>query len=175
MNNPEPTQLVGTAAVAAALEVNRAGAQAILSAELAGETFKDDRGGLLARAEDIADLATWRRIEPSRRALQVKVAAAVWSESEGRWRGWHRRLSQDQRRDGVRGWWAVRDPDALKGADFLATLGGFVVEVARIVDYENGFGKRNFTLDEPDEAAQELYRSARIPAQAGSVIGLWHI
>ncbi len=166
---------MGTAAVSAALGINRVGAQQLLAGEVAGETYKDDRGGLQALASAIERLKSWPTVEPTTPTLQVKVTAATWSDSEARWRGWHRRLPTPLRRDGVRGWWAVREPDKLLGRTFVATMSGFVVEVATIVGYETGYGKRIFTLEDPTDDALDLYSNVRLPPQAGAIIGLWNV
>ena len=100
-------------------------------------------GSYLVQVADLAALERRPFVEgPHPAALVCRVAPARLDDedTEREYLGWHASLSQEQRWDGVRGWWAVRNPDDVRL--LVVVLCTFVVEVLRVTGYETGLGER---------------------------------
>lgn len=172
-----PTLLDGLRTAAAALEIDRLTCEDVIRSGLLGEAFKVD-GRLAVRqgaAQELAD--SWPKFAPDDpelpSALVVKVKAARPDDDPDRaWMGWHKDLSPQERADGVRGWWAVRDVAQWTDGLLVATIGGVVVEVWRITGYETAHGKlQRFEIrsPEPDDADAARYVRHRMPPIPGGV------
>jgi hypothetical protein len=170
MIDMEPKQLVSAQDMADALKITRVTASELIAAEAAGRAFAHGRA-IFTWVEAIAALEARRRpADTSIPALNVKVRAARWSDDEDRYIGWHARLTEDQLELAIGRWWAVRDADAVKGAALVATIGGWVVAVSKIVGVETNRGQRSFRLAAPTELQRRAYENRRLPPQAGSLV-----
>jgi hypothetical protein len=168
-----PHRLATIPEVSRELEISRAAAERLVLAEVGGPTYYDGTNCTMARADLeklIARKDNWATCtEPG---IAVKVAPAEWNPAQGRFVGWHRRLDPKFLEASVGRYWAVRDPAHLaeSHAAFVATIGGWVVHVASILDVTEpifGRGLRAFTLGTPTDAQRLAYEGMRLPPEQG--------
>lgn len=124
----EPRRLASVAIVAERLTVSRAVANRLVAAEVGGPSFRGKTDLMMAEA-DLAVLAARQQHEgiadTTVPALNVRVAPARWCGDQGRFIGWHARLPEDLLPESIGKWWNVRDAEQVKGAAFVAAIGGW--------------------------------------------------
>ncbi|MBM7331537.1 hypothetical protein JS562_52890, partial [Agrobacterium sp. S2] len=111
---PDPRPLLSSHAIASRLDLDRSSAEELMRAGYFGELFSinerlavETAGVVAAEAVPMIDLGD-TDLPP---ALVVKVKAARREpDGDREWIGWHAALSPAEQVDGVRSWWAVRDP-----------------------------------------------------------------
>ncbi|WP_420879139.1 hypothetical protein [Rhodococcus sp. (in: high G+C Gram-positive bacteria)] len=171
--NLSPHRLSTIPEVSRELEISRAAAERLVLAEVGGPTYYDGVNYTMARADLerlIARRENWATCtEPG---IAVKVAPAAWNTEQERFVGWHRRLDPEALEAAVGRYWAVRDPAHLaeRRAAFVATIGGWVVHVASILDVTEpvfGRGLRAFTLGSPTEDQLLAYEGKRLLPERG--------
>ncbi len=171
MTDLGPKQLVSANDMAETLKINRVTATELITAEAAGIAFAHGRV-IFTCSDAVADLQARQPADVSVPALNVKVRAARWSVEEGRYIGWHARLPEPEVEAAIGRWWAVRDAEALKemGSALVATVGGWVVAVRKIIDVHTDRGQRSFGLGQPTIIQRNAYEDRRLPPQAGSLV-----
>ncbi|GBF17612.1 hypothetical protein Br6_05019 [Rhodococcus sp. Br-6] len=176
LNSLSPQKLSTIAEVSRELGITRDVAFRLLRAEVGGPAYYDGINHTMARADLetlIARRDDWATCtEPG---IAVKVAPAEWLPDEGRFIGWHRRLSPDSLDSAVGRYWAVRDAERLAEARaaFVVAIGGWIVHVASILDVTDsvfGRGRRAFTLGPATEAQRLAYEGKRIPPIRGHAV-----
>ena len=141
----EPVLLDGIMSISHQLDIDRTTADDLVKAGVLGQWYSiDGRTATAAGAvRQLLDVPYFDPTDPETpRALVVKVKPAFAVEDEDRnYQGWHADLSPKDQADGIRGWWSVRDVEEWVNHLLVATIGGFVVGVWRITDFETQFGK----------------------------------
>ena len=142
---PDPIALASSYEVARRLDIDRRQAQRRAEAGLLGPVYRSE-GSVLVGADHLDALASRPFVAaPHPGALIVRVAPARLDadDSERDYLGWHSALTQQQRWDATRGWWAVKNPDDVR--TLLVVVCTFIVEVLTVTGYDTGRSdKRRF-------------------------------
>ncbi|WP_206492404.1 hypothetical protein [Rhodococcus sp. KRD162] len=167
----EPRRLASVAIVAERLTVSRAVANRLVAAEVGGPSFRGKTDLMMAEA-DLAVLAARQHewADTTVPALNVRVAPARWCADQNRFLGWHARLPEDLLPESIGKWWNVRDAEQVKGAAFVAAIGGWVVHVARVTDVHTDRGQRAFDFGPATDEQLAAYAGRRIPPVPGPAI-----
>ena len=162
---PEPIALASSYEIARRLDVDRRQAQRLAEVGLLGPLYRSE-GSVLVQVDHLDTLATRPFLEcPHPAALVVRVAPARPDEEdpERDYLGWHHDLTQQQRWDGTRGWWSVKNPDDV--TTLLVVVCTFIVEVLTVTGHDTGLGdKRRFHVRPAPKAGRPFAgRRVRTP------------
>lgn len=168
-------ELTSVSLVGSRLGLARSVGAKVAQAGLLGPVYTDGyRGYVLSETVRSAVVKGVTPLEGLPPALIVKVlpAAPAAGDPDRDWTGWRADAPEQQRLDGIRMWWPVAGPAALKGQLLVAVVGGFVAEVARITDaaQRNGRVKFEVVLPAPGDGCADAWRGRRIAPRPGPIV-----